>query len=438
VRDYFYTLADELRARLAPGEIYLAYFAAEESDFVRFNRNRVRQAGRVRQLELQLDLIQGQRHVQAEINLYGDIAQDLPRLAEQLNVLRTQLAVTPEDAYLHYALEPHNTEIVQAIDLPDSTVAVRTITETGDGLDLVGFWASGPIYRGFANSLGQRNWYATASFSFDWSCYDRDDRAVKASYAGTEWSEFALHARMSAARDQLALLRQPPVNLAPGRYRAYLAPAALEEIFGLLSWDAFGLKSHKTCQTPLLKMVQEGRRLHPSLSLGEDLAGGMQPRFTQEGFVVPERIELIAEGMYQDSLANARSAKEFGTAVNALSEAPGSLDLAAGSLPQAGVLDRLDKGIYLNNLWYLNYSDHNEARITGMSRYACFAVEGGRIVAPMDVMRFDDSVYRMFGEGLAALTLEREFIMSTDTYERRSLGSMRLPGAVIEDFALTL
>ena len=46
MRDFFHTLADELKAGLQPGEIYLANLEAEESDFVRFNRNRVRQGGR--------------------------------------------------------------------------------------------------------------------------------------------------------------------------------------------------------------------------------------------------------------------------------------------------------------------------------------------------------------------------------------------------------
>jgi predicted Zn-dependent protease len=261
---------------------------------------------------------------------------------------------------------------------------------------------------------------------------------VKSSYAGFDWSVDRLDAHMQRAREQLELLRADPIVLQPGSYRAYLAPAALAEIFGLLSWDAFGLKSHKTFQTPLRKMVQDGRRLHDQLTLIEASGRGLQAPFTRQGFVVPEQVSLIARGEYRDCLADARSAKEYGQAVNAPGEMPGSLDLAPGTLAADTVVDAVGDGIYLNNLWYLNYSDHNEARITGMSRFACFQVEGGRLKAPIGVMRFDDSIYRMFGEGLAALTDTQEFILSTDTYERRSLDSLRLPGAIIDGFRLTL
>ncbi len=38
--------------------------------------------------------------------------------------------------------------------------------------------------------------------------------------------------------------------------------------------------------------------------------------------------------------------------------------------------------------------------ITGMTRYACFWVEKGEIVAPIENLRFDDYLYRFLGEGL--------------------------------------
>jgi predicted Zn-dependent protease len=92
----------------------------------------------------------------------------------------------------------------------------------------------------------------------------------------------------------------------------------------------------------------------------------------------------------------------------------------------------------VNNLWYLNYSDRPACRITGMTRFATLWVENGKIVAPVNVMRFDESLYRMFGNHLAGLTTERDLILDSDTYERRSTRSGRLPGALVEEFTFTL
>ena len=112
--------------------------------------------------------------------------------------------------------------------------------------------------------------------------------------------------------------------------------------------------------------------------------------------------------------------------------------MAAGDLAAADVLQRLGTGIYINNLWYLNYSDRPAGRMTGMTRFATFWVERGEIVAPVNVMRFDESLYRMFGENLEGLTQERDYIIDPSSYGVRSTQSWRLPGALVNDFTLTL
>ncbi|MEE9256640.1 MAG: hypothetical protein V3V56_05680 [bacterium] len=53
-------------------------------------------------------------------------------------------------------------------------------------------------------------------------------------------------------------------------------------------------------------------------------------------------------------------------------------------------------------------------------------------------MRFDETIYRVLGENLIGLTKERELIPDAGTYGARSVRSARMPGALVDDFALTL
>jgi hypothetical protein len=53
-------------------------------------------------------------------------------------------------------------------------------------------------------------------------------------------------------------------------------------------------------------------------------------------------------------------------------------------------------------------------------------------------MRFDETLYRMLGEKLLALTAERELILDPSTYGARSTASSRMPGAIVDDFTFTL
>ena len=64
---YFDDLITEASRQLTGDEILLANFAGEDTDFVRFNHGDVRQAGTVTQAMVDLELIEGQRHVQASV-----------------------------------------------------------------------------------------------------------------------------------------------------------------------------------------------------------------------------------------------------------------------------------------------------------------------------------------------------------------------------------
>jgi predicted Zn-dependent protease len=262
---------------------------------------------------------------------------------------------------------------------------------------------------------------------------------VKTAYAGFEWDETQFLAKLEAAKEQLSLLHGPRRSVEPGEYRACLAPRAMEDLVGLLSWGGFSARARATRQSPLLRM-QEGERLSPQVSLAESTAEGVAPGFQSDGFVKPAKVPLIAAGRLDRALVSPRSAKEYGLETNAAGggEMPESLDMAAGELDTSEALAALDRGLYVSNLWYLNFSDRPAGRITGMTRFATFWVEGGRIVAPVSPMRFDDSIYRMLGANLLALTREREFLLDPSTYDERSTASARLPGALLRALRFTL
>lgn len=434
---YFYTLADFIDQQLHATEIYLAEFIGEDSDFVRFNQAKVRQAGNVIQRQLRLNLIAGQRHALGWLMLSGDLTLDQARIKALLTDLRTKLPYLAEDPYLLYATAVQNSESLAENHLPQN--ALETILTATQGQDFVGLYAVGGIFRGFANTFGQRNWHSHYNFNLDWSFYHDKDKAVKSAYAGTDWQPAIFQDKIQQALTQLDLLKRPPHTISPGRYRVYLSPAALYEILQLLSWGGFSLKAQHTKQSPLLRLF-DGQLLHTSITLQENIAQGIAPAFQAEGFIKPAHMYLIKNGHYDTALASPRSAQEYGVVTNGANneESPVSLELAPGHLAQHEVLTALDTGIYINNLWYLNYSDRAACRITGMTRFATFWVEKGEIVAPLNVMRFDETIYHLLGDKLVDLTAEQDFIMSSDTYEARSVESARLPGALIEDFTLTL
>lgn len=438
MHDYFQELSEKIFSLLNSGEVLLLYFEGEHSNFVRLNNGLIRQAGNVAQQELAMTLISRQRQVQASFDLSIELNADVSLAGEILLQLRQQLEYLPEDPYIAYATKINNTHHVEENNLPDTDTTLQEVITFAQGLDLVGLWAGGEVSRGFASSLGQFNWHVNYNFNFDWSVYSREDKAIKQSYAGTQWNSDYFQQEIEYARETLPLLGTPARSISPGHYRVFIAPSAMQELTDLLNWDGYGLKSHRTAQTPFIKMIEEDLTLNQNVSFVENHHAGLTPAFTDKGFIKPDQVTLIDKGGYQECLVNSRSAKEFGLPVNCNTEQPQSLEISGGDLHQDKILSELGTGIFISNLWYSNYSDRNNCRMTGMTRFASLWVESGVPVAPLNVMRFDESIYHIFGDKLIALTAEHEHILDTSSYGNRSQASSWLPGALVEDFRLTL
>jgi predicted Zn-dependent protease len=435
----FEALSQWLHDTLAAGEDFCLSYSAESSEFIRFNHGKVRQAGQVQQASLGLQLIRDGRHAELRVTLSGAPRVDRQRLADALDQLRQTLPLLPPDPYLLLNPDAWHSHAVQLAPLPDSAAVVEQIGQAARGLDLVGFYASGPLSRGFASSSGAFGWHQASSFNFDWSLFHGNGQALKAQYAGQSWQPEQFARRMQQAREQLAYLGLPPRPLTPGAYRAYLAPAALQEILELMSWGGFSARALADKDSPLQRLHAGEARFSPLLHLQEQISDSLTPAFSSEGY--PRRdLNLIHAGQPGEQLVGARSAAEYGLPANGASpwESPESLAMAGGELEQEEILARLGSGLYIGNLWYLNYSDRPAARLTGMTRFATFWVEDGRIQAPVASMRFDDSLYDLLGSQLEGLSRERELSLSTRTYHERHNGSTLLPGALLRRLTLTL
>ena len=439
-RTWFHVLADRVCEPMPGVDRVTLHLAAESSDFIRFNRAAVRQATHVTQGYATLAVVRGQRRIEAQLSLTGRLEPNAAALLTERAALLAHLGDVAEDPYLMLPGDIVSGSRHETGSLPAAESLVAAVAGAAHGTDFVGFYAGGPVVRAYADSRGQRHWHHVESFHFDWCLYQQADKAVKTAYAGTQWDADEFARRIKAGTRQLPLLAREPLRLEPGAYRAYFTPTAMAELLGTLSWGGFGALARRTGTSSLSRLEHRDAALHPMVSMSEDTARGIAPAFTADGFAKPEHVSLVEAGLATGTLNSPRSARQYGLPANGAgpTESPESLHLAPGSLPEDQALHALETGLYVSNLWYLNYSDRQACRMTGMTRFACFWVEGGEPVAPLTVMRFDDSFLRMFGEGLVALTDRAELIPQSDTYKQRQLGSVTTPGALVEGWRLTL
>jgi predicted Zn-dependent protease len=440
----FDDISDACLTDLRQGEELTLSLAAEDQHYLRFNNARVRQSTQVEQRRVTLRFQVRERRVDYRFDLAGTEQHDTATALSLLDRARQECAALPADPFTTPLLNHGGSEQHHPGRLPEFPELMEQIMASARGVDFTGLYAGGPQLRATRNSAGLRQAFSTSSFFLDYSLFTvnpaGENKAVKGLVAGREWESRRCLERIAASRQQLGLLKRESHPLAPGRYRVYFAPAAVEAMLAMFSWGGVSYSAWKKGESALKQLIEGQVRLSPLFNLREDFRPGLTPAFNSQGETAPECLPIIQDGVLENLLINARTAHEHGVPANGAEADEGlrSPVMEAGTLPEAGVLAALGSGIYISNLHYLNWSDLQSARLTGMTRYACFWVENGAIVAPIRDLRFDESLYRIFGSELEAVAAQAEVIMNTNTYGQRSLGGGQAPGILVRDFRFTL
>lgn len=436
----FNALVDTLLSSLPADEHCKLTLTAEDSHFTRFNQARVRQTGTVTKGLLTLALMAKQRIVKVSCPFTGQLETDESVLMAVLPELRRDLQQVPADPYLVQPQGNAQSRYHYPGQLPAAEAVVPHLLPPLQGCDAAGLYAGGSSVRAYADSAGQRHWFETATFTVDYSIFSATGQAVKGTYAGRTWEDAAYLKTLAASKRLLAEMEQTPKGVDRGHYRTYLAPAAVADLVNMLSWQAIGEASIRRGGSPLGLLQRQARVLSPQVALTEDFSQGQVPAFNQFGELAPQELSLIASGQLVNTLVSARTAKEYNIPSTYAEPWEGlrSPRLHPGRLATQEALEALDTGLYVSNLHYLNWSDRTNGRITGMTRYACFWVENGKIIAPIENLRFDESLYHFWGEGLLELTQETTFIPEVGSYGFRDLGGTTVPGMLVDNFAYTL
>ena len=413
MRAYFQKISEYLFNNLETNEILILNFDAEQTDFVRFNHAKIRQAGNVNQATLTLSLILKRKSLNSIIRLSLDYQKDSVLLLRTLHYLRREIPELPHDPYLMYERNINSFDMDASDNALNAFDMTSSILDNCSSLDMVGILSSGVMMKGFSNSLGQFNWHENQSFNFDWSMYTKSGKAIKQNYSNHIWDEKTFHSLIDESKQKLNVIDNKEYAIKPGEYKVYLSPSALNEIVDMLSWGGFSYKANKIGSSPLHSMMKGEKKFHKMVTFTEDLTNGISPKFHSDGFVKPALTELIVDGEYKTSLISPRSALEYSVNHNAAEyyESPVSINLKEGSIQSDKILNNLRDGIYISNLWYLNFSDMNKGRITGLTRFGCFKVTNGEYQGPINTMRFDETVYNIFGDKLVGLTNNKQLLI---------------------------
>lgn len=439
-KDYFKSIADFVLSEMLDDEKISISFSGEKSYFMRFNKAKVRQNGSVEQGYFDFTFWKKNRTYNFGFGIKMNMDEDKKKAEEVLQAAREIILLLPEDTYQAIPESAETSESVHSGRLLPEDRIPEAVLKPAQDLDFTGIYSQGTICEGVITSSGASHWFQTDSFNLDYSVWLENGRGIKSLYSGTEWKNAEYKAKLQAARSGLKVLNMPAKKLPPGKYKAFIAADALVDVIDFFSWNGFSEREMQQGASAYLALREGREQFSEQFNLMQDFSLGLESAFNANGESAPEKLTIIEKGVLKNTLVSLRTQNQYGVKSNGAptGENMRAVVIGEGTLAEADILKELRTGIYISNFNYLNWSDTASARITGMTRFACLWVEDGNVIAPIADMRWDESLYNMFGAHLLAVTKERHIFAATGTYGGRSMGGCLLPGILVKDFNCTL
>ncbi|MEO0648332.1 MAG: hypothetical protein AAFZ17_19635, partial [Cyanobacteria bacterium J06650_10] len=285
--------------------------AGEESQFTRFNGAKVRQTGQVCDSKMTLTLISaksisstesiateplskedsplaeveaGYRTTTISLPFVGEFETDWQSLKPVLDSLQTELLNLPTDPYVvlpsadNRTPGDHHSREIYAGKLLQPSQLIEALLSPVQSLDFSGLYAGGQAYRGYADSAGKQHWFETPAFTLDYSLFESvtdskvtSKAAVKGTLAGRQWQQSDYEQSIATAKEQLTMSARACKQLQKGRYRTYLAPAAVADIIDTIACGGgLGEAALRQGNSPFSRLEKGEAVLSSQFSLGED------------------------------------------------------------------------------------------------------------------------------------------------------------------------
>lgn len=301
----------------------------------------------------------------------------------------------------------HYDEATASVSADGRAEVVAEFVTAGDGLESAGYCSSESGVHVLCSSTGQRCASRTTVAQLD-----AIHRAASSSGPPTDGYGQVTSSRwadLDGGRvGQVAALKAragvDPIALDPGRYEVVMEAKAVASMLLFPAWLGFNGKTYaEGTSFAHLGETQFDR----SIDLWDDAT---DPRslgrpYDAEG-TPKRRLDLVRGGVTVGLAHDRRSAARAGvepTGSSIGSEAyggyPGDLFLGAGHQSLEQLIAGVRHGLLVTDLWYNRILDPKTQVVTGLTRNGLFLIEAGEVVAPVQNMRYTQSIVGALGPG---------------------------------------
>jgi predicted Zn-dependent protease len=280
---------------------------------------------------------------------------------------------------------------------------VRDFVDAAGGLEAAGACSTEAATVAFANSAGQRlSGRATLADLDGIARTVTSDGSGRLTSARIDAIDGRAVGERAAAKARDAA---DPTDLEPGRYEVVLEPYCVANLVQFLFVYGFNGRPVEEGRS-FVKIGQ--RQLDETIDLRDDVTDPDQVGipFDVEG-TPRRRVDVVTAGVTKAVLHTRRTAARAGAestghAVEGGEQwgaLPTNTVLAAGDRSAEALIEGVERGLLVTDLWYTRVLDPKTLVVTGLTRNGVWLVENGRIVRPVKNLRFTQSYVEAVAPG---------------------------------------
>ena len=226
---------------------------------------------------------------------------------------------------------------------------------------------------------------------------------------------------------------QEIVDVEPGEYEVILAPRCIGEFIAYLtgSMTARSL-DHKNSFFD----GKENKTIFPeNVTLVDDPAQAdmMNFDYNHDGHIY-KKTTLIEKGAFKQYLVDNYYGRKLNMVKNG---AEGdALYLHPGTKKLDEMIGSVKKGLYVSSLHYMNFINHKESSVTGLTRDGTFLIEDGKLTKVVNNLRYTEKISDVL-KSITELEDQTYTIPFSDNYGEFGISSLRMPHVKVTGFKIS-
>ncbi|RLD54765.1 MAG: hypothetical protein DRJ01_17600 [Bacteroidetes bacterium] len=262
---------------------------------------------------------------------------------------------------------------------------------------------------------------------------DKNQVTVLESYGSENISNFNLDLFIEHLVAKVKSAQNDLIDITPGEYEVILAPRCMNaywvNLLGSMHAHSLDVKNSffedkldKKVFPDFINLTDDPT--HPDL-INFDYSGNGH---------IYRKLKLIENGVFLNFLVDNYYAHKLGLKENgAEGEA---LVMGTGDKSLAKMIGSVKRGLYISSLHYMNFINHKETSLTGLTRDGTFLIEDGKISKIVNNLRFTEKISDIIN-GITEIENRSYTVPSSTNYGEFSIYSSKIPHVKVKGFKIS-